>query len=137
MKDMLYYEKKRKNNALYVHYLWYTFIFTCSHGCMIFSIYLFMRWSKDITQWSFFTAPIIYIILMLFDKLWFVAFFSLKSKRLIILCALLIFLLSVAYTTVCIVSGNLEEVTWLPPVLTVPFNIMALHLLALSHNWKF
>ena len=96
-----------------------------------------MRWSKDITQWSFFTAPIIYIILMLFDKLWFVAFFSLKSKRLIILCALLIFLLSVAYTTVCIVSGNLEEVTWLPPVLTVPFNIMALHLLALSHNWKF
>ena len=79
MKDAKYYMHNREKKCIYIHYIWFIFIYGIVHGCMIFSIYLFMRWSKDITQWSFFTAPIIYIILMLFDKLLFVFFFGWKS----------------------------------------------------------
>ena len=64
MKDAKYYMHNREKKCIYIHYIWFIFIYGIVHGCMIFSIYLFMRWSKDITQWSFFTAPIIYIILI-------------------------------------------------------------------------
>jgi len=96
-----------------------------------------MRWSKDITQWSFFTAPIIYIILMLFDKLWFVFFFGWKSLNWTIFCAWMMLLFSLLYTVIVSISGNLEEAIWLPAVLTIPFNFLMIYSLIFSYNWKF
>ena len=100
-------------------------------------MYFFSHWITDATQWQYVSVYVLYIVVILLDKVWFESFLHWKNLDVTLFLSFVITALSVLITVLMrFAHFKSGAVWWLPFSLMIPFSLLYVHTIVLCLDWK-
>lgn len=136
--NLKYYTENRHKLAIFKFSVWaYVIIHAIVFPSLVLSMYFFSHWIINTTQWQYLSVYVLYIIMIILDKIWFQAFFHWKNVNLSLVLSIFITTLSILIAVVMrFVHFKNDAVWWLPFTLMIPFILLYGHTIVLCLDWK-
>jgi len=137
--DLKYYESNfRRLRVFRIPWPAYIVLFVLTYGPLFVSIFLYHLWLSSFSEVPV-TIYILYLVMLMVDKIWFVFFFRYKNMPATIFCALVQVALSATLIILMCTNASRQEVGdlwYVPMILQIPFFLLMAHLVVFSVDWS-
>lgn len=131
-RDLDYYNAGRPHLYIFrIPWQVYPFIFLFTFGPLIPSIFLFQKWHVNVDI----AVYILFISLLILDKLWFVLFFKWKQSEWTIFVTAIMLTLTTIINILMALAEQTNANWWVPFVLMIPFWLLMVHLFIFACDW--